>query len=57
MKSAAVFEGAQTKTLGISERFFIQFPTIVATTKVLPQPGGPWIIDNRSYKAILTASL
>jgi len=41
MKSAAVFEGAHTITLGGSSVFFIQFATIVATTKVLPVPGGP----------------
>jgi len=47
MKSAAVFEGAQTKIRGILFRFFIQLATMAVTTRVFPQPGGPWIIDKR----------
>ena len=57
IKSAAVFEGAQTRTFGGSSICFIQFATIVATTKVLPVPGGPWMIESLSYKANATASL
>ena len=41
MKSAAVFEGAQTSTFGVSFVCFIQFATIVAATNVFPVPGGP----------------
>jgi len=52
-----VFEGAQTITLGGSLIIFIQLATIVATTKVFPVPGGPYMIDSLSFNAILTASL
>jgi hypothetical protein len=41
IKSAAVFDGAQTSTFGGFYICFIQFATIVATTNVLPVPGGP----------------
>ncbi len=57
IKSAAVLEGAQTSTFGGFYICFIQFATIVATTKVFPVPGGPWMIESLSYKANATASL
>jgi len=43
-------------TFGSDFRFFIQFATNAATTKVFPHPGGPYIIESRSLKAIVTAA-
>ena len=57
MKSAAVLEGAQINTFGGFFIFFTQLAAIAATTSVFPVPGGPYIIDNLSFIAIVTAFL
>ena len=55
MKSAAVFDGAHMSIFGISAGFFIQLATIAVTTRVFPQPGGPWIKERRSIRAMVMA--